>query len=120
MKERDIDRLATILDYCERIEKNIERFGNSFDVFKDDFAYQDSVKMNLFQIGEQVNHISEECQEQIGEIPWHSIVGLRNRIAHGYDNVNDDRIWDIVIRDIPVLKNKIQDFLLENGESEWQ
>jgi hypothetical protein len=35
------------------------------------------------------------------------IVGTRNRIIHGYDNVSDDLVWSIVINHLPKLKNEI-------------
>lgn len=39
------------------------------------------------------------------------IVDSRNRISHGYDSVSDDIIWAIVVRDLPVLKLKIEQLL---------
>ena len=38
------------------------------------------------------------------EIPWNSIVGMRNRFAHGYNIMDDSKIWETVIVDIPILK----------------
>ena len=36
-------------------------------------------------------------------IPWVQIVGLRNRLIHGYDNVDFDILWEIVTQDLPPL-----------------
>jgi len=36
-----------------------------------------------------------------------NIIGTRNRIIHSYDNISDDVIWTIVIRELPLLKNKL-------------
>ena len=44
---RDGQILAHILEYCNRIEKTLSRFGREFDVFLDDQDYMDSVSMNL-------------------------------------------------------------------------
>ena len=44
---RDAQILAHILEYCNRIEKTLSRFGREFDVFLDDQDYMDSVSMNL-------------------------------------------------------------------------
>ncbi len=47
-------------------------------------------------IGEASHGISEEFQEKNPEIPWQSITGMRNRLAHGYIDVDLDIIWTIV------------------------
>ena len=116
-QERDVDRLMRILDHCDRIGDCVSRFGNSLDAFQRDIDYRDAVKMNLFQIGETVNSLSDECKEQIEGVQWHSIYGMRNVIAHGYEKVNDDRIWDTVKRDIPELNDKIKTALADQGIS---
>jgi uncharacterized protein with HEPN domain len=43
------------------------------------------------------------------EIPWSSIVGLRNRLIHGYDDVDHDIVWAIVTRDPPALGSQLSD-----------
>jgi uncharacterized protein with HEPN domain len=37
------------------------------------------------------------------DIPWPEIVGLRNRLIHGYDSVDFDILWQIVTEDLPPL-----------------
>lgn len=37
------------------------------------------------------------------EIPWPQIVSLRNRLIHGYDAVDRDILWQIVVYDLPSL-----------------
>lgn len=114
-QERDVDRLLRILDYCDRIGDSVRRFGDSIEAFEKDADYRDAVKMNLFQIGETVNALSDECKEQIIAVPWHMIYGMRNVIAHGYEKVKDDRIWDTVKTNIPDLYSKIKQALEEAG-----
>lgn len=116
LEERDVDRLIRILDYCERIESCIQRFGDDYNIFAKDADYRDVIKMNLFQIGENVNGLSEYCRELMNTIPWHQIYGLRNIIGHGYDILNDERIWETVKKDIPKLVKQITHTLREAGE----
>ena len=49
--DRDFGLIVRMIDHCNRILEIKERFGNSFDVFSKDTAYQNAVNMNLFQIG---------------------------------------------------------------------
>ena len=104
---RDKDNLAAILDYCDRIISIVERFGSSFEQFNQDEDYRDAVLMNVFQIGEATNRLSDDCKEIMNSVPWHEIYGARNVIAHGYVKVKNEIIWEIVEEDIPLLKQEI-------------
>ena len=119
VSERDVDRLIKILDYCDKIEDCTESLHNSYEAFAENVIYQDAAEMNLFQIGEQANHLSDKCVEQMGDVPWHQIIGLRNIIAHGYDTIQVEQIWNTMVKDVPDLKKKISEFLSDIGESEW-
>ena len=107
ISERDMDNLSAILDYCDRIISIVERFGNSFEHFNQDEDYRDAVLMNVFQIGEATNRLSDDCKEMMDTVPWHEIYGTRNLIAHGYVKVKNEIIWDIVEKDVPLLKQEI-------------
>jgi len=46
-------------------------------------------------------------------IPWPDIVGMRNRLIHGYDNVDLDILWDTVEVDLPSLTTKLEKVLAD-------
>ena len=54
-------------------------------------------------IGEAAARVSDEARAEHPEIPWPQIVGLRNRLIHGYDSVDFDILWQIVTGDLPPL-----------------
>ena len=58
---------------------------------------------HLLQIGELATGLSNDFRMKYSDIPWKSIIGLRNIIAHRYGNLNYVRIWDILINEIPTL-----------------
>lgn len=62
---------------------------------------------NLVILGEAANQITTSFQEQHPEIPWSSMIGTRNIIVHGYDQVKLQIVWDIVSRDLDLLKNDL-------------
>ena len=107
ISERDKDYLASILDHCDRIESAVERFGATLEDYLKDADFRDVTMMNVFQIGEASNNLSEDCKELISEVPWGKIYGTRNRIAHAYLKVDDEIIWDVVVKDIPNLRKSI-------------
>ena len=66
---------------------------------------------NLIIMGEAANKISSEFQEQHPEIPWSSIIGTRNVIVHGYDQVKLPIVWDIISKNLLMLKENLNRFV---------
>ena len=104
MQSPDLQRLKHIRDYCVEIEKTIERYGNSFDVFDQDADYQRSVSFSILQIGELSGGLSMEYRQlTAAHIQWGPIKGMRNLVAHSYGTMSRDIIWETAVTDIPVL-----------------
>jgi uncharacterized protein with HEPN domain len=62
-------------------------------------------------VGEAAGRVSEEECAQHLEIPWPQIVGLRNRLIHGYDAVDHDILWQIITGDLPPLVDALEAIL---------
>ncbi|MEO0563483.1 MAG: HepT-like ribonuclease domain-containing protein, partial [Chloroflexota bacterium] len=54
-------------------------------------------------IGEAARHVSEETKATHSSIPWHNMVGMRNRIAYDYMNVDYDIVWEVATVNLPQL-----------------
>jgi len=65
-------------------------------------------------IGEAANRVPEEIQIQYPDLPWLQMIGARNRLIHGYDNVDFDILWSIVKNDLPILIARLEK-ILETG-----
>ena len=59
-------------------------------------------------VGEAANRVSEETQQRHQEIPWPQIIGLRNRLVHGYYDINLDILWQIIQNDLPPLTERLK------------
>jgi len=91
-------------DIFEAIEA-IESYAvHDFDSFLKDDKTQDAIMFNLVIMGEAANHIPEEIQEAHPEIPWSALIGTRNVIVHGYDQVKLSIVWDIIQKNLANLK----------------
>lgn len=54
-------------------------------------------------VGEAAGRVTKETQLEQPEIPWVQIIGLRNRLIHGYDSVDKDILWQVLTNDLPNL-----------------
>jgi uncharacterized protein with HEPN domain len=54
-------------------------------------------------IGEAAKHVSEATRDMYPAITWRDIAGTRDRLIHAYFDVNNDILWQILSRDLPVL-----------------
>ena len=74
----------------------------------------DDVKLGLALVrlleivGEAALGISESMKSKYPEVPWRQMTSMRNRLIHGYFDVNHDRVWDTIIEDLPPLITKLK------------
>lgn len=68
-------------------------------------------------VGEAANRVPKKVCIRYPGIPWPEIIGLRNRLVHGYDEVDFDILWEIIIRDLPLLIEAVEKIL---GEDRWK
>lgn len=85
--------------------------GFTLDQYLESAPLQAQVERGLEIIGESVNHLSEEFREGHPEIPWAKMVGQRNVIAHGYVELEQWKLWETVVDDLPVLIRTLQSWL---------
>lgn len=88
MKKKDIvyiknirDAIELILDYTKEINKQN---------FNSKVMLQDAVIRRIQVIGEAVKNISPAFRKKYSGIPWTKIAGMRDKITHGYFNVDID------------------------------
>lgn len=106
------DRLQTYIEEMQRVAAETVGFvkGRSKEEFLKDLILQRAVGMNLLMIGEATIRIMEEYPEfaaEFASVPWVKMRGMRNRIAHGYMNINLDTVWDTAQSAIPNLLDEL-------------
>ena len=81
--------------------------------FVESAVIYDMAQFNIRRMGEAANRIPQEIRDAHPEIDWQGIRGVRNRIAHEYDRVDEDTVWNIVRTHIPALLGQLQRLLEE-------
>lgn len=89
---------------------NIEEFTKGLDKekFAKDKLRQSAVLRQLEVIGEAVKNISQEFRDKHKAIEWQLIAGLRDKLIHHYFGVDITRVWNVIEKDLPILKKEIE------------
>jgi len=106
MTPRSIKRLEDARDACLRIQSFLRLV--KVDTFLDSELLRSAVERQLEIVGEALGIAAKEDDSLIAMIPeLPRIVGLRNRLIHGYDSVDPELMWDVVQTKIPALRNQL-------------
>lgn len=78
-----------------------------YEEYDANMMLQDAVERNIATIGEAMNKaLNIEADLPVSDV--RKIIGTRNRLIHGYDDIDNIEIWNIIVNNLPVLKNEIE------------
>lgn len=106
MLPRELNYLVDILEAARLLQKFVE--GVNQDTFENDLMRQAAVMRQLEIMSEAARRLSEETRQELSEIHWHQIIGMRNRLIHVYDDVDLAIVWDTVQNDLPPLMSQLE------------
>lgn len=105
--------LIHISECIERIETYVG--GGGKEAFMNSTLIQDAVLRNLQTLAESTQRLSDPLKSAHPEMPWYQIAGFRNVLAHDYLDIDQERVWLVVERDLPDLKQAIAAMLEEKA-----
>lgn len=115
MSEADGTPRAWRLYVSDMIEfsENVRAYtaGLTQDGFLSDRRTYDATLRNLELIGEAATHVPKSIRDARSKVPWRSIIGMRNRLIHGYLGVDDELVWRVVQEYIPALSTQLRNIL---------
>lgn len=103
-------------DACSFVE------GLAKDDFLEDKRTQQAVIMSLIIIGEAATKVMDgyaEFARVHALVPWRSMRGMRNRIAHGYFDIDLEVVWETVQSALPALLAQLAIIRPEADHDEW-
>lgn len=96
--------LAHILECVQKIERFT---ADGKGRFLRDAMVQDAVMRNFEVIGGAAKRLDDSYRTAHPEIPWRALAGLRDVLIHQYEGVEPERVWAIVERELPNLREAI-------------
>jgi uncharacterized protein with HEPN domain len=112
MSNRDRQSVEDMLRAARRI------IGYAKDTTRENLASTpmrlDAVLYEIVVIGEAARRLSEKVRLAHPEVPWREIIGMRSIVTHGYDQIDDDELWQVIARDLPDLILKLEKILGRN------
>ncbi|MDE6371037.1 MAG: DUF86 domain-containing protein [Duncaniella sp.] len=100
-------RLKDVKAAIDKIDSFVESRPRRFDVFCEEDMFRCAVLLNIAIIGEAIGQILK-IRPNIAISSSRQIVGTRNYIIHGYDSLDDEILWSIVINHLPRLKREVE------------
>lgn len=110
----DASRLQHILDAAQRAVQYI-RGKKRADLDKDDLLSLALIRL-LEIIGEAAWGISDTLRAKYPEIAWRQMAGMRNRLIHGYFDVNNDLVWETVRTELPPLIKMVKSVIRKESK----
>ena len=104
-------KIRSILEHMYEDALDAIKFVNEVDTleaFSSNALYRKAVIMSILNIGELAKNLPHEYKIAHKNIPWKKITGMRDIAAHGYHEMDDDIIWDVVKYSLPDLVDFIK------------
>ncbi len=115
MSPRDwTDRIQDMLTTVENILQFTQ--GLSKEQFLADLKTIRATAFEVGMLGEAAKFIPDEIRARYADIPWRSIIAIRNIIIHEYFHIDEEILWQTVTEDILPLREKLKRIMEPGGQ----
>lgn len=114
MSERDHRvTLRQVMEYAQRAQALCE--GKTAPQIESDWRQALAFERAMEVLGEAVKRLPDDLKQRYPQVPWKLIAGMRDKLAHGYDGVDYQLLWDAVQNDLPALCSTVE-LMLQDTE----
>ena len=98
-RDKDKYRIGHMIEFCEKLVDMTTRLSE--ELLEDDWVQMYAV-MQLFEmIGEASAKVSDDLKHAYPDVPWQETTDMRNRLIHGYDDIEYHLLWLAMNEDVP-------------------
>jgi uncharacterized protein with HEPN domain len=105
-RDRDVVHLWDMLKEARGVMRAVS--GRTLGDYLADEDLRRLVERRIEIIGEAAGRVSEAFRQEHPEIPWRPIIDQRNVLVHAYDEIAEERIWRLTLKDIPRLIEQLE------------
>ncbi len=91
--------------------------GRSLGDLQNDKDLRYLLTYTILSTGEAASRVPTDFADRYPEIPWRDIVGMRNRLVHGYDSISLERLWVVATSDLPPLITQLRAIIEQESEA---
>ena len=113
MSRSTTEYLQHILDEIAYLHS--QTAGLAQDAFMHDASLKRAFTRSIEIIGEAVKYMPDDLKGKYPRVNWRAIAGMRDRLIHGYFDVDYDIVWDVVVNKIPELEQTIRQMMRDEG-----
>ncbi len=107
----DRERLLDMIEAAHKITDRVQRGRHTFEVDEDVRL----AMVHLLEIvGEAAAGLSAEFRTRHPDLPLPVVVGMRNRIIHGYFDIDHDVLWRAATEHLPPFAQRVEEILTED------
>ncbi len=92
--------------------------GRSLPDYEGNLLLRSAIERNVGIVGEALLRIERTDSATAARVSdYRKIIGFRNRLSHGYDDIDSRQVWDIIQYSLPALKAEVEQLLRETGDA---
>ena len=75
--------------------------------FRENDLVRSAVARKIEIIGEATRRLSDQFRSGHSQVPWRPMAGMRDRLIHGYDDIDWGKVWEVATKELPVLEQSL-------------
>lgn len=103
----DLQWLDDMLEFIALLEKSMKGISEE-KFYRADPLWKWGIVKLIENIGESAYRLSDKTKSLNGNFPWGEVMGMRNRLAHGYDKINYITVYEVATQEMKPLKAEVK------------